>query len=100
MNEAKAIWMKQPNAAGAQEVATVISQINPKCQNYSEVVSFRDEVGSKLSADAKRDWDFKMQQYDDNQAFKRSIVDACKAVGVAFGNGLPKSVAKTVVRKW
>lgn len=100
LNQAKAVWMKQPDAAGAQEVANIISRIDPKSQNYSEVVAFRSEVGSKLEADAKREWDFKMQQYEDNQAFKQSIVDACKAVGVAFGNGQPKNVTKTIVSRW
>ena len=100
LNQAKAVWMKQPDASGAQEVASIISRIDPKSQNYSEVVAFRSEVSSKLEADAKREWDFKMQQYENNQAFKRSIVDACKAIGVAFGNGQPKNVTKTIVSRW
>lgn len=100
LNQAKAVWMKQPDASGAQEVASIISRIDPKSQNYSEVVAFRSEVSSKLEADTKREWDFKMQQYENNQAFKRSIVDACKAIGVAFGNGQPKNVTKTIVSRW
>lgn len=100
LNEAKAIWMKQPDVTGAQEVATVISQIDPKSTIYVEVAAFRNDVSEKLEADAKRDWDLKMRQYEDSQVFKQSVVDACKAVGVAFGNGLPKSVTKTIVRKW
>ena len=100
LNEAKAIWMKQPDVTGAQEVATVISQIDPKSTIYAEVAAFRNEVSEKLETDAKRDWDLKMRQYEDSQVFKQSVVDACKAVGVAFGNGQPKSVAKTIVRKW
>ena len=58
------------------------------------------EIENKLQADAKRDWDFQMKKYEDNQAFKRSIVDACQAIGVAFGNGQPKNTTKNIVRKW
>ncbi len=100
LNEAKTVWMKQPDAAGAQRVADIIGRIDPKAGNYDEVMSFRNEVGSKLEADAKREWDFRMQQYEDRQAFKRSIVEACQAIGVAFGNGQPQNVAKTVVKRW
>lgn len=100
LNQAKAAWMKQPNAAGAQEVAAIIGRIDPKAKNYNAVENFRNEVGSKLQVDAKREWDFQMKQYEDRQVFKNSIVEACKAVGVAFGNGQPKEVAKTVVQKW
>jgi len=100
LNQSKTVWMKQSDAAGAEEVAAIITRISPKAKNYSEVISFRNEISKKLEADAKREWEFEMQQYEDSQVFKQNIVEACKAVGVAFGNGLSKSVAKTVVKEW
>lgn len=100
LNQAKAIWMKQPDAIGAQEVARIISRINPEFQNYDEVIAFRDDISSKLDSDAKRDWDFQMKQYEDNQSFKRSIVDACKAIGVAYGKGQPKNITRIIVHRW
>ncbi len=100
LNQAKAKWMNQPNATGAQAVASIISQINPQASNYNEVVALRNEVSSKLEADAKQEWDFRMKQYEDNQAFKHSIVDACKAIGVAFGNGQPKNATRNIVNRW
>ena len=111
LNQAKAAWMKQPDAAGAQEVAAIIGRIDPKAKNYNAVENFRNEVGSKLQADAKREWDFQMKQYEDRQAFKikkhedeqelnRSIVEACRAIGVAFGEGQPETVTETIVCGW
>lgn len=100
LNQAKNIWMKQPDITGAEEVAKIICKINPEAQSYNEVIAFRNEIGSKLEAAAKQKWDLQMKQYDDNQAFKQSIVEACKAIGVAFGNGQPKSVTKTIVQRW
>lgn len=100
LNQAKAIWMKQPDAMGAQEVAQVISHINPKAQNYDEIVAFRTDVSSKLDSDAKREWDFRMKQYDDSQDLKRSIIEACKAIGVAYGKGQPQNITRIVVHRW
>lgn len=100
LQRAKAEWMKSPDANGADSVADIISRINPKADNYNEVIKLRKEVESKLQADAKRNWDFQMKKYEDNQAFKQSIVDACKAIGVAFGNGQPKNVTKNIVHGW
>ena len=100
LNQAKAEWMSHPDATGAQFVADIISQINPQAKNYNEVTAFRQEISSKLEAKAKKEWDFQMKRYEDSQAFKRSIVDACKAIGVAFGNGQPKNVIKNTVSKW
>ena len=100
LNQAKTVWMKQPDAEGAQEVAALISRIDPKAKNYNAVTAFRNEVGGKLQADAKREWDFKMKQYEDEQALNRSIVEACRAIGVAFGEGQPETVTETVVYGW
>lgn len=100
LQKAKTEWIKQPNTSGANIVSGIIMQINPKVNNYNEVIQFRKEIESKLQADAKREWDFQMKKYEDSQAFKRSIVDACKAIGIAFGNGQPKSVTKTIIRGW
>lgn len=100
LNQAKAEWMSHPDATGAQIVAGIISQINPQAKSYNEVTVFRQEISSKLEAEAKKEWDFRMKQYEDNQAFKRSIVDACKAIGVAFGNGQPQNVTRNIVNRW
>ena len=100
LNEAKTVWMKQPDEAGAQKVATLINQIAPEASNYKEVVALRKTVANKLEADARKAWDFEMKKYQDQQAFKRSIVDACKAVGVAFGKGQPRSIVKAITGRW
>ena len=100
LNQAKAEWMSHPNVDGVQIVASIIGKINPQAKSYNEVAAFREEISSKLETDAKKEWDFRMKQYEDKQAFKRSIVDACKAIGVAFGNGQPKNVIKNIVSRW
>jgi hypothetical protein len=111
LEKAKAIWATNASAAGAKEVADIICKINPMCSNYSNVESLRNTVESKLQADAKREWEFKMRKYqdsqnfkirqhEDNQIFKLSLVNAAKEIGVAWGMNQPKTVFKKVVRNW
>ena len=100
LEKAKTAWTLNQNVQGANEVANIICQINPKSSNYNKVISLRNTVNKKLQADEKREWDFKMKQYEDSQAFKRSLVDAAKAIGVAWGQNQPKTVYKTVIRYW
>lgn len=100
LEKAKAIWSANKNEQGANSVAEIIGQINPMFSSYDQVVSLRKSVESKLLADAKREWNFKMKQYEDNQAFKRSLVDAAKAIGIAWGQNQPRTVYKTVIRHW
>lgn len=98
--KAKNIWASSPNDTGAQQVAELISKINPKADNYQSVETFRKQVEDKLQDDAKREWEFLMKQYENNQAFKQSIVSACRDIGVAYGKGQPRSTTTTIVRGW
>lgn len=100
LEKAKATWAVKQNAQGASEVADIICQINPKSSHYAKVVTLRSAIEAKLQADAKRDWDFKMKQYEDDQQFKRNIVDAVKEIGVAWGKNQPTTVYRTVIRHW
>lgn len=84
LEQAKNKWAADPTASTAKEVAVIISGINPRATNYNDVMTFRNNVSTKLAADAKREWDFKMRQYDDNQEFKLSIVAACRSIGEIF----------------
>ena len=100
LNQAKTEWMKNPTAEGATIVADIIGKANPQSSNYSEVVRFRNSVSAKLQADAKRDWELKIKQYEDSQAFKRSLVETAKAVGVAWAQNQPTTIYKTLIRSW
>ena len=100
LEKARNVWATNSNTTGANEVADIISQINPKSDNYASVVSLRNTVSAKLQADARRSWDLKMKQYEDNQQFKRSLVDAAKAIGVAWGQHQPTTIYKSIIRHW
>ena len=100
LEQAKSVWATSQNTSGASKVTDTISNINPKCSIYTNVVALRNAVESELQADAKREWNFKMQQYEDNQQLKRSLVDAAKAVGVAWAKKQPTTVYKTVIHSW
>lgn len=84
LEQAKAKWAASPNVSTAGEIAGIIGKINPKSSNFQDVEAFRKSISDKLSADAAREWAFQMQKYNDNQQFKMSIVEACRAVGVEF----------------
>lgn len=100
LEKANMVWTTRQNAQGASEVADIICQINPQSRNYSKVLALRSAVEKKLQANAKREWNFKMKQYEDDQQFKRSIVDAAKAIGIAWGQNQPTTVYRTVIRHW
>ena len=84
LESAKSKWAANSSAANAVNIGELLGQINPKATNYTDVEAFRNSIAAKLSADAKREWEMQVRRYEDNQAFKRSIVSACRDIGVAF----------------
>ena len=40
------------------------------------------------------------KEYEERQNYKRSIVKACRDVGVAWANNQPKSIVKNIIRSW
>lgn len=100
LSKARNAWMKGQNADGANEVAQYLNTISPYSSCYKEAEELRNEVASKLKADELRAWNLQMKKYEDSQAFKKSIVKACRDIGVAWGNGQPKSVVKNIIRGW
>ena len=99
LEKAKSVWAAQQDGNGATKAAQIISEISPKAANYQQVIALRNSISAKLQADAKRQWDFKMKQYEDSQAFKRSIVEGVRAVGVAWASHQPTNVTK-IIRSW
>lgn len=84
LEQAKSKWALSQNNVTALEVAEMIGRIDPHSGGFVEVMKFRSSVSQRLAADARRQWEFQMKKYEDNQKFKRSIVDACRSVGEIF----------------
>lgn len=100
LNEARNEWMHSKDAEAAAKVSEIISRIDPMWPDYPEVVKFRDEISAKLSADEKREWEFVVKQYEDSQRFKQTVVDACRAIGEAWGKGQPETVTRNIINRW
>lgn len=84
LEQMKNQWALSSSAESASKIVEILNKADPRSNNYSEVIAFRNSVAAKLAADKKREWDFQMKQYEDNMAFKNSIVDACKSIGEIF----------------
>lgn len=68
LNEAKSKWASAPNADGAALAADIIAKIPAGTKIQSELDALIAEINQKLREDEKRDWEFKMQQYNDEIA--------------------------------
>ena len=65
LNQAKSVWASSPNQHGASSAADIIAQIPANTTSQSEIDALLEEINKKLKADEKREWEFRMKQYND-----------------------------------
>ena len=100
LNKARKAWVKSQDVDGANEVAQYLNTVSPYCSCYKDVEVLRNEVTAKLKADELREWNLQLKKYEDSQANKRSMIKACRDVGMAWANNQPQSIVKNIIRGW
>jgi dihydroxyacid dehydratase/phosphogluconate dehydratase len=71
LNQAKLTWAAAQNAAGAENAGEILRTINPMAKCQPEVDAFIKSINSKLRADEKAKWEFKVKQYQDRVAMQK-----------------------------
>jgi hypothetical protein len=65
LKEAKVIWTANQTPEGAEKAGDILSTINPMASCQTDVDALVKSIDSKLKADEKARWQFKMKQYAD-----------------------------------
>lgn len=90
--DAKAKWAANPNALGAQEIATILSDIDPSSTSFKEAEILTANIRKKIESDEKKKWEFELQkQSDENKLEKERIVSAQK-IAIAYYKNQPKTI--------
>lgn len=70
----------------------ILAEIDPSTSCYSEAQTIGNNTAIKVDAEEKKQWDFKMKQYNDGVALERQRVDAIKEIAVAYYKSQPTTV--------
>lgn len=100
LRQATLKWQTSKDKATAIAVADLLLHIAPRSSAYPKSQQLQGEIEQKLDSDALKEWQMKMKEYEDKQQFKMGILDAVRAIGVAWGEHQPQSITKTIVRLW
>ena len=98
--KAKDVWNRSRDASGAAIAAEYLQEIPPQSSYYLDAEQLRKEILQKLSSDEQREIAEKFREYEDNQNFRNSIVQACREIGVAWANNQPQSIVKSKIMRW
>ena len=94
MSEANAKWNANQSWETANEVGALLSAIDPEASCYNEAKSLNDRIGKRVLEIDKREWNYKME-IDVN--LERDRIKAIRDIGVAYGNGQPKSMTYNII---
>ena len=74
LKEAKVTWTANQTPEGAEKAGDILSSINPMASCQKDVDALVKSIDSKLKADEKASWQFKMKQYADKIAAQKEQV--------------------------
>lgn len=83
LNTARQVWNADQSYAGAQEAGEYLAQIHPNSSSYSDASKLSSEIAKRIKEVDKREWDFKLQQHNDEVKLESQAIEAAKAIGVA-----------------
>jgi hypothetical protein len=78
--EAKSKIASQDYDGGLQ----VLSMIDPSSNCYNDAKTTIQQTENKVSAKAKKEWDFKMKQYESSVELEKERINAVKDIAVAY----------------
>jgi len=97
-NQANTIWMANPNKGGAEQVASLLAQINPLYTDFNEVKSLVEKIKEKIEVTENRTWDFKLKEYNDSVKLEELRIDAAKQTAIEYHRSQPKSITYNYTR--
>ena len=93
LTEATNLWNANQDINSANAAGVILSNIDPQASCFNEIKALFEKIAKRVVEVDKREWDFKLQ-------IEKERVKAYRDVGVAWGNGQPKSMTYNVRGWW
>ena len=94
--EATNLWSVNQTVEAGNQAGEILSTIDPSAACYGEVKSLSNKIATKIKEFDSREWNYKLKE----QAQTSERISAYRDIGVAYGNGQPKTVTYNVVGWW
>ncbi len=94
--EASNIWSANQTVDAANQAGAILSSIEPQASCYGEVKALNTKIAARVKELDAREWKYILKEQEQVSESIKAIRD----VGVAYGNGQPKSVTYNVNGWW
>lgn len=89
LNEANMLWSANQDTYTANTISKLFSNVSPKAKCVSEVKQLGTKIAARVKELDKREWDYIFAK---DIELEKDKIKAIRDVGVAYGNGQPKTV--------
>lgn len=94
--DASTIWAANQTVEAANEAASILSTIEPGASCFNEVKVLSNKIASRIKELDVREWKYVLKE----QTQESERLKAIRDIGVAYGNGQPKSITYNVHGWW
>ena len=98
--EANTAWNAAQDSYGADTAGGILAQIDPNASCYKEALALSNKIAQRIKEIDQRDWKLQLKEQQDNVDIQKATIKAIRDIGVAYGNGQPKSVTYNVRGWW
>ena len=114
LNQARAVWAKNPTREGAREATRLLSQINFAASCQPQATSLMREITAKMNEIDRMEWEHQMQvyqdgierekrqwaqhvkEYEDRVQTQRMYLKAARDVAITYAKNQPKVITRIV----
>ena len=98
--EANTAWNAAQDSYGADIAGGILAQIDPNASCYKEALALSNKIAQRIKEIDQRDWKLQLKEQQDNVDIQKATIKAIRDIGVAYGNGQPKTVTYNVRGWW
>ena len=98
--EANTAWNATQDSYGADTAGGILAQIDPNASCYKEALALSNKIAQRIKEIDQRDWKLQLKEQQDNVDIQKATIKAIRDIGVAYGNGQPKTVTYNVRGWW
>ncbi len=92
LNDAKNKWYAKQDRICADEVAPILSSIEPESTCYKEALAFSEIIKNKIQTIEKRDWEFKMKKYKNDLSAEAQRLESARQIAISYFQNQPKTI--------
>ena len=97
LSQAKIAWAGQQNINTAENVLTILIDINPNASCYNEVILLIKEINNKLIADEKERLELAVKKYNDKINLEKKRIDSYKEIAIEYLRNQPKTITNNYI---